>query len=34
MMIIDNKQYKKCLKKDKKSTMSVVLNWKFKKKWW
>ena len=31
VMIIDNRQYKRCLKKDKKSTMSVVLNWKFKK---
>ncbi len=33
-MIIDNKQYKKHLKKDKESTMSVVLSWKFKKKQW
>ncbi len=31
-MIIDNRQYKRCLKKDKKLTMSVVLSWKFKKK--
>ncbi len=33
-MIIDNKQYKKHLKKDKESTMSIILSWKFKKKWW
>ncbi len=33
-MIIDNRQYKRCLKKDKKLTMSVVLSWKFKKKRW
>ena len=32
-MIIDNRQYKKRLKKDKELTISVVLNWKFKKKW-
>ncbi len=31
-MIIDNRQYKRRLKKDKESTMSVVLSWKFKKK--
>jgi len=34
IMIIDNRQYKKCLKKDKELTMSVVLSWKFKKRWW
>ncbi len=34
VMIIDNRQYKKRLKKDKESTMSVVLNWKFKKRRW
>ncbi len=32
-MIIDNRQYKKRLKKDKELTISVVLNWKFKKRW-
>ncbi len=31
-MIINNRQYKRCLKKDKESTMSVILNQKFKKK--
>ncbi len=31
-MIIDNRQYKRCLKKDKELTTSVVLSWKFKKK--
>ncbi len=30
-VIIDNRQYERRLKKDKKSTMSVVLSWKFKK---
>ncbi len=33
-MIIDNRQYERCLKKDKKLTMSVVLNRKFKKRQW
>ncbi len=33
-MIIDNKQYKKHLKKDKESTTLIVLSWKFKKRWW
>ena len=33
-MIIDNKQYKKHLKKDKELMMSVVLSWKFKKRQW
>ena len=33
-MIIDNRQYKRRLKKYKESTMSVVLSWKFKKKQW
>jgi len=33
-MIINNRQYERYLKKDKESTMSVVLSWKFKKKWW
>ena len=32
MMIIDNRQYERRLKKDKESTMSVILSWKFKKK--
>ncbi len=32
-MIIDNRQYKRCLKKDKELTTSVVLNRKFKKRW-
>ncbi len=31
-MIINNRQYEKCLKKDKESTMSIVLSRKFKKK--
>ncbi len=34
VMIIDNRQYEKHLKKDKELTMSVVLSWKFKKKRW
>jgi len=34
VMIINNRQYKRCLKKDKESAMLVVLSWKFKKKWW
>ncbi len=34
VMIINNKQYKKHLKKDKESTMSIILSWKFKKRWW
>ncbi len=33
-MIIDNRQYKRRLKKDKELTTSVVLSWKFKKKRW
>ncbi len=33
-MIIDNRQYKKCLKKDKESSMSIVLSRKFKKRQW
>jgi len=32
VMIINNRQYEKCLKKDKESTMSIVLSRKFKKK--
>ncbi len=31
VMIIDNRQYEKCLKKDKESAMSVILSRKFKK---
>ena len=34
VMIINNKQYKKHLKKDKELTMSIILSWKFKKRWW
>jgi len=33
VMIIDNRQYEKRLKKDKESAMLVVLSWKFKKRW-
>ncbi len=34
MMIIDNRQYERHLKKDKESTTSIVLSWKFKKRQW
>ncbi len=34
VMIINNRQYERCLKKDKELTMSVILNRKFKKRRW